>query len=69
MSDVLIVGLISCVPATISAVFAYLNRNKLAELHVSLNSRLSELLTANSAASRAEGKAEGIAEGKIEPPK
>lgn len=54
---------------TVVALLAYLqgrkNRSAIQEVHVSLNSRLTELLRQTSIAQRAEGKAEGLAESKV----
>lgn len=58
------VAIIASMPPTIVALAALItslfNKKGIHELHISLNSRLSELLNARGAASRSEGIAEGI---------
>jgi hypothetical protein len=66
MTDIVRVALITATPPTIVALGALAaslsNYRKIAELHVIVNSRLSELLKVTGKASFAEGKAEGKAE-------
>jgi hypothetical protein len=66
MSDPVQIALIAGVPPTLVAaaalVASVLNHKKIQELHVIVNSRLTELLNETRIASHAEGKAEGKAE-------
>lgn len=67
MKEILIT-LIITLPPTIAAVAALIvglrGNRKVDDLHVAVNSRLTELLEQTSKASKAEGKAEGIIENK-----
>ena len=58
--------LIDKLPAIIAAIAAAYSVIKVRDLHVLVNSRLTQLLTLTDKSSRAEGKAEGRAEGKAE---
>jgi hypothetical protein len=49
-------------PSWVSVALAFMNRNKLTELHKEVNSRLSQLVVSSTAAAHAEGKAEGVTE-------
>jgi len=66
MSDPVLVAIIAAVPATIvagGAVFlGILNRQGIKDLHISVNSRMDQLLEQKGLASKAEGKAEQRAE-------
>jgi hypothetical protein len=68
MTDLVKVALIAATPPTIVAFGALytsvLNHTKIGQLHVIVNSRLTELLAETRVASRAEGRAEGIKESK-----
>jgi hypothetical protein len=68
MTDLIKVALIAATPPTIVAFGALytsvLNHTKIGQLHVIVNSRLTELLTETRIASHAQGKEEGIAESK-----
>ncbi len=56
------IGIIVSALASLGAViFSMINRSKLQELHVSLNSRLTELLEVSEKAAHAAGKAEAEA--------
>lgn len=67
MDQIVKVALIAAAPPTLAALATMVgnirNGRKLKELHVIVNSRLTELLAASKAASHAEGKAEGRIEG------
>jgi hypothetical protein len=56
----IVIQLLSLIPTTIAAIAALIvslhNSSKIAEIHVSLNSRLSELLVSTTIAARAEGR-------------
>lgn len=58
---VVIASVTSIASVVVAVVTALSNRSKLKEIHVSLNSRLSELLTTTGISSRAQGNAEGVA--------
>lgn len=62
MTDIVRVALIAAVPgllSTISTLVIYLlSRKKLNQIHIDLNGRLTQLLTATDIASRLKGKAE-----------
>lgn len=53
---------LTLVAALVAVVKAFQNESKITELHVSLNSRLSELLKASVAAAHAEGREAGATE-------
>ncbi len=48
----------------VGVIISFINRNKIRELHVTLNSRLDQLLAATAAQARSEGHAEGLEEGR-----
>jgi hypothetical protein len=50
-------------------VTSLLNRNKIQQVHLSINSRMEELLKQKGIASKAEGKAEAVAEHKEQNPR
>jgi hypothetical protein len=53
--------------ASVGAVISsFLNRKKIQEVHVGINSRMDELLRQKGIAAHAEGKQEGLAEGKAQ---
>ena len=52
------------VPALLAFISSLLNRRKIQEVHLSVNSRLTELLEQTGKASHAEGLAQGLAEKK-----
>ncbi len=56
----IVVGLTSL----IAAVLSFINGRKIQEVHVALNSRLTELLTSSSDLARAQGMASGRSEGR-----
>jgi len=58
MSDLVLVAVIAAVPATIGAFVGMWNARKIEDVHVAVNSRLSELLALTAKAAHAEGKAE-----------
>jgi hypothetical protein len=64
MSEAIIIGLFSSIPATITAAAALIvsirGNAKVEELHLAVNSRLTELLASVGAENRANGKAEGV---------
>jgi uncharacterized protein YbgA (DUF1722 family) len=68
MTDLVHVALIAATPPTIVSLGALIasisNHQKIQELHVIVNSRLSELLSEGKKASFAEGRAEGVKETK-----
>lgn len=61
-------SLLGFVPATIFSLLALMrtlkNARAIEEVHITVNSRLTQLLNATGAAARSEGKAEGMAEGR-----
>lgn len=63
MSDPIVVAMIVAIPPTLGALLAYFQSRKntkaLDEVHITLNSRLTQLLEQTGKAARAEGKAEG----------
>ena len=62
-----IVILLTQVVILVTALFGFLHAfSKVKELHISLNSRLDQLLKAVAATSHAEGLAEGLSEGRAE---
>lgn len=65
----IIIALITTLPPTIMALLAWRggNRNSKAiqEVHLSINSRMDELLKSSKAESKAEGKEEGRAENRV----
>ncbi len=56
MSDVVLVALIAAVPSTLAAVVSLLNHQKIANLEIRVNGRLTELLALTATSSHAEGK-------------
>jgi hypothetical protein len=56
------IALISAIPALGALALGFVNRHALHGIHVEINSRLSELVAANSRAERAEGTAAGTAD-------
>lgn len=60
MSDTVIVALIAAIPASLGFILGVINRGKIGDLHILVNSRLTELLKSTDKTARAEGKAEGI---------
>ncbi len=62
MSDLVLVALISALPPTIVAagaiVIGIMNKRGIEDLHVAVNSRLTELLELTAKSARAEGKAD-----------
>ena len=62
----IIVASIAAIPPTIAAVasiwVSWRNSDKLDDIHITLNSRLTQLLQQTSMASRAAGKVEGVAQ-------
>ncbi len=65
MSEAILVALIAATPPTLMALAALIvglgNRRKSEELHLLINSRLSELLASSTAAARSEGHEAGVA--------
>jgi|HubBroStandDraft_5_1064220.scaffolds.fasta_scaffold1040828_1 hypothetical protein len=59
-----IASFISSLSAIGAIISSWLNGRKIQEVHVGINSRLTELLRLKGIASHAEGKQEGIAESK-----
>lgn len=62
MTDAVLVAVIVSVPATLAAVASFINGRKITkvekdvnEIHLSINSRMTELLNVTRAASKAEG--------------
>jgi hypothetical protein len=55
MSDIVWVAVIAAVPATVSALLGVRNSRKIEDLHLIVNSRLSELLMITRISSFAEG--------------
>ncbi len=51
--------IVPTIPALLAMVISYFNRKNIHELHISLNSRLSELLAATAAKNLAEGHEAG----------
>lgn len=55
----IVISIITAVPPTLAAIFAWMvarkNTRKIQEIHVSLNSRLSQLLDLTAASSHAQG--------------
>jgi hypothetical protein len=51
-SDAVLVALIAAFPAIVAAVLGYLNGRAIKDVHVSLNSRLTELISASTDAGR-----------------
>lgn len=64
MTDLVKIAVIAATPPTIVSIGALLaslsNHAKIQELHVIVNSRLTELLASNKQAATAEGRAEGV---------
>jgi hypothetical protein len=67
MTDPVTIALIAATPPTVVALGALVasirNNTKIEELHISVNSRLTELLKQTGIAAHAEGLAQGKAEG------
>jgi len=63
---VAIAGLISAIGVPLIAILQVVNRNAIREVHLSLNSRLDQLVESKSSAARIEGHAEGVLAGKEE---
>lgn len=59
-------SLVSAVSVPVVAIVTVLNRKAIREVHLSLNSRLDQLVESKSAAARMEGHAAGVTEGKQE---
>jgi hypothetical protein len=57
-----IASLVSSLAATAAVVSSLLNRKKIDEVHLSINSRMSELLKEKGIAAHAQGREEGLAE-------
>lgn len=57
MSDAVIIALVAAMPGVLATVVGVVNRRSIAELHIAVNSRLTELLELTAKAARAEGKA------------
>ena len=64
MSDPVLIALIAAIPPTVVAGGAVLlgvvNRRGIKDLHIDVNSRMSQLLEQKGIASKAEGRQEGI---------
>jgi hypothetical protein len=59
-----VLGIISALGSLGAVITSLINRNKITQVHMQINSRLTELLTASTAASHAQGVEQGRAEGK-----
>lgn len=60
MDDSITVAIITVVPPTLAVLLAwYSNKKAIEQVHVTVNSRMDELLKASKAESRSEGKEEG----------
>jgi crotonobetainyl-CoA:carnitine CoA-transferase CaiB-like acyl-CoA transferase len=57
-----IVGVLTAVAALIAAIVSVRNSGKIREVHISINSRMDQLLTERGIAARAEGVIEGQAQ-------
>jgi|HubBroStandDraft_4_1064222.scaffolds.fasta_scaffold13079_4 hypothetical protein len=53
--------ILTAIPAILAFIVSLINRNKIQEVHLSVNSRLDELLKTSIAQARIEGRAEGVA--------
>jgi hypothetical protein len=62
-----ITSLISALAALCAVAISFRNSLKIKEVHVSINSRMDQLLAARGIAERAEGTAAGLEQGRNEP--
>jgi len=58
MSDAVLVAIVAAIPGTLSVLVSLRNKRDIRELHLAVNSRLTELLEQTAKASHAEGRAE-----------
>ena len=56
MSDVVLVAIVAAIPSTLAAILGFMNRQKIDEVQVAVDGRLTELLELTAKSSRAEGK-------------
>jgi hypothetical protein len=56
MSEVILVAIIAAIPGSLAAVLSFLNREKIKEVHVMMNSRFTEMLRVAVAAAEARGE-------------
>lgn len=69
MSDVVVVALISAVPAVIAAIGAFVAVFKVATVHTLINSRVDELVAATRSLAHAQGVSDERAERALDKPK
>jgi hypothetical protein len=60
-------ALVAALSAVSGAIRTFMNSSKIQEIHMTMNSRLDQLLNASVAQARSEGHAQGIAEAVIDP--
>lgn len=61
-----IASLISALAAIGAVLMSFRNSLKIKEIHISVNSRMDQILAMQAVASKAEGNAEGLAQGRSE---
>jgi hypothetical protein len=62
-----IAACIAALAAVLGAARSFFNGRGIQEMHLSMNSRLSQLIEATRAQAHAEGRAEGVASGVVDP--